>query len=232
MNDRSLRSAFSAGVVRISPVILGIVPFGLIAGAAASEAGFGPVKAVGMSMIVFAGASQLAALELIVKDARLVVIVLTALVINSRMIMYSASLAPHLRGVGAPGRLGLAYLLTDQAYAVSITEYAERPSGLSDRVAFYLGTATPLWVVWQICTLIGVVLGASVPPEWSLDYAVPLVFLSLLVFALRDVPTVLAALVSALAAVLGADLPHQLALPVAAVTGILTGVTCERLREA
>ncbi len=232
MGERSLRSAYAAGVIRISPVILGIVPFGLVAGVAASEAGFGPVKAVGMSMIVFAGASQLAALGLIVEDARLLVIVLTALVINTRMIMYSASLAPHLRGVSVPGRLGLAYVLTDQSYAVSITEYAEHPAGLSDRVAFYLGTATPLWVVWQICTLIGVVLGASVPTTWSLDFAVPLVFLSLLVLALRDLGTVVAAGASALVVVLGASLPYHLALPVASVIGILAGVIFERLRGA
>jgi 4-azaleucine resistance transporter AzlC len=232
MQERSLPAAFTAGVARISPVILGIIPFGLIAGVAASEAGFGPLKAAGMSTIVFAGASQLAALDLITQDARIAVIVLTALVINSRMIMYSASLAPHLRGVRTLGRLGLAYVLTDQSYAVCITEYTERPTGLRDRVAFYLGTAAPLWITWQTCTLIGVVLGTSVPPEWSLDYAVPLVFLSLLVLALRDLSTVTAALVSALVVVVGADLPYQLALPVAAVCGILAGVVSERLREA
>jgi len=116
-----------AGVRDVSPLLLGIVPFGLVAGIAAVNAGLGLAEAVGMSVIVFAGASQLAAIELIGSNAPLAVVVGTAVVINVRMVMYSASIAPHFADYGRRLRAGLAYVLTDQAYALSVAEFERNP---------------------------------------------------------------------------------------------------------
>src|SRR6056297_2477717 len=156
----SRREDFVAGMTATTPVMLGIVPFGLVAGAAAVGAGLSLLQAVALSVVVFAGASQLAMIELFGQDATLLVVVGTALIINSRLVMYSASLAPHFTEEDRRWRGIMAYIMTDQAFALSATRYAEGMEGVTRKRWYYLGTAAPLWVVWQICTVVGVVAGA------------------------------------------------------------------------
>lgn len=218
---------FRAGVRAATPILAGIAPFALVAGVAAVSAGLSVAHAVGLSVVVFAGASQLAAIELLGGDAALVVVVLTAVVINLRMLMYSASIAPHFQHYRRHWQALIAYLLTDQAYAVSIARYADRPS--TDRRAFYLGIALTLWVVWQAGTVVGAVLGAGVPDAWALEFAVPLVFLGLLVPALKTRPALAAGVVAAVVAVAGAGLPLNLGLLAGAVAGIVGGMTTQEV---
>jgi 4-azaleucine resistance transporter AzlC len=220
-------SDFGEGVRTVAPVLLGVVPFALVAGVAAASAGLSLLEAMGMSVIVFAGASQLAALDLLSQDAPLAVVVVTAAVINLRMMMYSASIAPHFRSVSARWKAVLAYLLTDQAYALSLTRYGEDDA--IDRKYFYLGTAATLWVVWQLGTLAGVLLGAGVPDSWGLEFAVPLVFLAVLVPALEDRASVAAGVVAAVVAIVGGGLPLNLGLLVAAAVGIVVGMVFEEV---
>lgn len=216
---------FRRGVRDVAPLLLGVAPFGLVAGIAAADAGLDLAQALGMSVFVFAGASQLAALDLVSRNAPLTVVVVTATVINLRMVMYSASIAPYLRDLSAKWKGGLAYLLTDQVYALSLASYRSNRS--SDRKAYYLGAAITLWTVWQLTTLAGVALGTGVPESWGLEFAVPLVFLALLVPAIEDGPTTIAALAGGAVAVAGAGLPLNLGLLVGATVGILGGLTAE-----
>lgn len=218
---------FREGVAAIAPILIGIVPFGLIYGVAAVEAGLDPIPAIAMSSIVFAGASQLAMVDLIGGDAALVVIVATALVINARMLMYSAGLTPHLRDLSFADRLLSGYLITDQAFAVSVVRFADPIEERASRRAFYLGSAIPLWVSWQISTVVGVVLGASIPEEWSLEFAIPMVFLALLVPTIKDKGTRMAAAVSGTVAVIAAPLAFNAGLITAAVAGIVAGLLVE-----
>jgi len=175
--------------------MLGIVPFGLVAGAAGVDAGLTPLQTVGLSVVVFAGASQLAAIDLLGRNAELLVVVLTGVVINLRMLMYSASIAPHFRPLRSWWKSLCAYVLTDQAYALSIARYADEELDPRERRNYYLTVAVSLWVVWQVCTVLGIVVGARVPDSWGLEFAVPLVFLSLLVPAVASPPAVVAAAV-------------------------------------
>jgi len=214
-----------AGVRDVSPLLLGIAPFGLVAGIAAVNAGLGLAEAVGMSVIVFAGASQLAAIELIGENAPLAVVIGTAVVINLRVVMYSASIAPHFADYGRKLRAGLAYLLTDQAYAISVAEFEENPG--RNRWRYYLGAGGALWVVWQIGTVVGVVVGAGVPDAWGLTFAVPLVFLALLVPAMKDRPTTAAAVAAGAVTVVAGGLPLNLGLLTGAVSGIAVGLLTE-----
>ncbi|PSP82402.1 branched-chain amino acid ABC transporter permease [Halobacteriales archaeon QS_1_68_17] len=223
----SVRGDYLAGARAVAPVLVGIVPFGLIAGATAVAAGIPPFQAVAMSVIVFAGASQLAAIDLIGRTAPVGVVVLTAVVVNLRLTMYSASIAPYFRGFRAPAKWISAYVLTDQAYALSLTEFRETAPDERSRLWFYLGAATPLWLVWQVATAVGAVLGASVPEGLSLGFAVPLTFLALLFPAIEDRPTAGAALVAGVVAVAGAPLPFNLGLVAAAIAGVAAGTLLE-----
>ncbi|MBV0901392.1 AzlC family ABC transporter permease [Haloarcula salina] len=218
-------SAFRRGARDAVPLLLGIVPFGLVAGIAAVNAGFGLTTAVGLSVVVFAGASQIAALELLGQDAPLTVVVATAVVINLRYLMYSASIAPYFREFTARWKAVLAYVLTDQAYAISVASYrSDRPV---DRKWYYLGAAVTLWAVWQVTTVAGALLGTGVPDAWGLEFAIPLVFLAILVPAIEDRASAVAAVVGGALAVLGAGLPLNLGLLVGSAVGITAGVVTE-----
>jgi predicted branched-subunit amino acid permease len=210
------------GAVEALPVLLGIAPFGLVVGVAAVEAGLTPLQTVATSVVIFAGASQLAAIDLLGRGAAPVVVVLTAVVINVRMVMYSASVAPRIRAFPARLRPLCSYLLTDQAYALTVAP-DETPS-----VYAYLGVAGSIWAVWQVATVAGLALGRGVPPSWGLTFAVPLVFLALLVPAVTDRPRLVAALVGGVVAVFGAGLPFNLGLVAGALAGVGAGLATER----
>lgn len=220
---------FLLGVRDVAPMMLGVAPFGMITGVSAAAVGVGPLEAVGMSALVFAGASQLAGLALLGQAASFWVIVLTTFMINLRMAMYSASLAPYLARLRPRTRLGLAYLMTDQAYAFSILRFRRQPEPSFPRRDYYLGVATPLWLLWLSTTAAGALLGAQVPEAWQLDFAIPLTFLALLAPAVRDRPSLVAALVGGSLALLGRDLPYNLGLVIAALLGIAAGVSAERV---
>jgi branched chain amino acid efflux pump len=222
-------AAFVAGARAIVPVLLALLPFGLAFGATATGSGFSPLEALGMSIIVAAGAAQLAAVQLISADASAAVVVLSVLVINLRFVLYSASLAPHF-GSLPPGWKGLlSYHLTDQAYAATITRFDEGQTSGPDRRWYFLGTGLAIWTTWQVATVTGVFLGAWISEGWSLDFVLPLVFIALAVPAVKDRTTGAAALASGVAAVFAAALPLNLGLIGAALVGVLGGLAMEAL---
>jgi 4-azaleucine resistance transporter AzlC len=216
---------FTAGVRAALPSLLGLVPFGLVAGIAAVNAGLSPLQAVGLSAVVFAGASQLAVVDLLSRDASLAVVVATAVVINLRMAMYSASIAPYFEAFRRRWELACSYLLTDVTYALSITEFADEPG--TDRLWYYLGVGGAIWAVWQLTTIAGVLLGTGIPERWGVGFAVPLVFLTLLVSDVSDRPRLVAALVGGSVALAGANWPLNLGLVGGALAGVAAGVVAD-----
>ena len=224
------RRDVTAGARAIAPVLIGVVPFSMITGVAAVGADIPPMHAIAMSLIMFAGASQLAAIDLIERTAPVTVVILTAIVINLRFVMYSASIAPYFRRAPPLLKWIGAYILTDQAYAVSVAEFRTSTPAETSRIWFYLGAAGALWITWQIGTVIGAVVGANVPAGLSLEFAVPLTFLGLLFSMLEDRPTELAALIAGVTSVLTSVLPFNLGLIVGASVGIVAAVLVERWR--
>ncbi|MCW2310053.1 AzlC family ABC transporter permease [Rhodobium gokarnense] len=224
---------FLAGIKAIAPLVPPMFAFGMISGVAAADAGVSFAAAMAMAVVIFAGAAQLAIAQLISQDALPVVIVATAFVINLRFAMYSASLAPHLKHLPAPKRAGLAYILSDQAYALSIIRMTSAEHGDEERGHLFLfACGLMVWLTWLPASIAGYVIGAGIPPSWGLGFAVPLSFMALLVPTLKDRPTVAAAAVGGTVAVIAGGLPYNLGLGLGALTGIATGYLMERLREA
>jgi len=208
-------------------MLIGIVPFGLVAGAAPVSEGLGGGVAAGLSLIVFAGASQLAAVELLADGGSTIAVAVVIWTINLRMLLYSASLAPVFSQLPLTARLGSAYLLTDQAYAVTITEYPEHTDDRRE-LSYYLGAALLLWSSWQVSTWVGVAVGATVPDSVPLAFAVPLVFLVLLIPVVTDRPSVAAALAGGAAAVLAVQFgAEKLSVLIGGAVGIATGVAAD-----
>jgi predicted branched-subunit amino acid permease len=214
-------------------MLVGVVPFGLVAGASPVTEDLGAEAAIGFSTIVFAGASQLAAIDVLGDGGSALVAALAAWTINLRMVLYSASLAPHLAHEALRTRIGVAYLLTDQAYAVSINEItSEQGQEPARRVPFYLGAALTLWGSWQLSTIAGTLIGSSVPDDVPLEFAVPLVFLVLLIPAVNSGPAAVAAAVGGFGAVVAAELgAGSLSLTVGAVAGIVAGAVVDHRRS-
>ncbi len=225
------RGPLLAGMRDIAPILVGVLPFAAIVGATAFETGLSRLEGVAMSMVVFAGAAQLATIDLLGRAAALPVVVATALVINARFLMYSASMAPHLVGLGRGRTAVVGYLLTDQAYAFSILRFTSERLPIRHRFAYYLGLALPMWLTWQAGTMAGVVFGAAVPPELSLEFAIPLVFTALLVPAIRAGSELVAAGVGGLLAIAAAGMPYHLGVLVAALAGVGAGAGMARSRS-
>jgi predicted branched-subunit amino acid permease len=223
----SARSDAVDGVRDISPFLLGVVPFGLVYGVTAADQGLPPTVVAAMSAVVFAGAAQLAAVDLVARGAPAVVVVTTILVVNLRYPMYAASIGPHFRAFSSRWRALCAYLMTDQAYAVALTEYREREPSPERRLWYYLGAAGTLWVAWQLSTVTGILVGARVPPGLSLEFAIPLTFLALLVPNVTDRPSALAAIVGGVGTVLGTNLPYDVSLVVAALLGVVAATVLD-----
>jgi predicted branched-subunit amino acid permease len=208
-------------------MLLGVVPFGLVAGAAPVADGLGGWVAVGLSTVVFAGASQLAAADVLADGGSAVVAVLAAWTINLRMVLYSASLAPYLGHEPTGRRLGAAYLLNDQAYALSVTRWAGGGAPEA-RLPYYLGAGALLWGAWQAATVIGVLVGGAVPESIPLDFAVPLVFLVLVVPLLETPPAVVAAMAGGTTAVAAAEMgAGPLSIIIGAAFGVAAGTVVD-----
>ena len=211
-----------AGMRAVFPALPANVPFGLVAGVVAVDVGFSSLEGVLLSGLWFAGAAQLAALELLGNNAPLVVVIVTALVVNARYVMYSAAIAPHFDEFSRPMRWLASFFLLDVTFALAVTEFES--DSTSDDLPFYLGAAIPLWGVWTAATLAGVLLGAQIPAAWGIDFAIPLVFLALLAPSIEGRASVVAAAVGGVGATLGAGIPLNLGLIVAALCGVVAGV--------
>jgi 4-azaleucine resistance transporter AzlC len=232
------RSEFWAGVRDISPLLTSDLPFGMLYGVIALNA-LPPTAAMAMSSIVFAGSAQMVGAQLFASATPGLIIILTTLVVNLRHLLYGASLAPHLKHLPARWKWLLAYLLTDEAYAVAITRYtrpevADRGAAGTNAHWYTLGTGLTLWVSWQISTAAGIllILHVEIPAAWGLDFTLPLTFIALVVPALKDKAGWMAALSAGVMASVLAALPLKLGLIAAALIGIIVGVAAERLLSA
>jgi 4-azaleucine resistance transporter AzlC len=222
----SAAEGFWAGVRAEIPLLIGVFPFGMIYGALALNAGLSKAAAQMMSSIVFAGSAQFITTQLVRGATPGLVIVLTIAVVNLRHMLYSASLAPYLAALPTRWKMVLSYLLTDEAYAPTILNY-EKEGMTAHAHWFLLGAGLLLWITWQISTALGIFLGAAIPESWSLDFALPLTFIAMVVPVLRNRPAIAAALVAGLVALVAFSLPYKLGLILAALVGITVGTILE-----
>jgi 4-azaleucine resistance transporter AzlC len=223
----SPRSQFFAGVLDLIPILLGVIPFGLIYGIAAINTGLPPLQAMLMSSIVFSGSAQFAAVQIIGRGAAVPVVILTIWVVNLRHVMYSATIAPHLKPLSTRWKTFLAYLLTDEAFAMTITRFTEKPK-MPHKGWYLFGAGFILWITWQIATAVGIFAGSQVPATWSLDFTIALTFLALSVPSIRDRSTAVAAITGGILAVVLRGMPFQLGLVTAAILGIAAGYGVEK----
>ena len=202
-------------------MIVGAIPFGVIFGALAINAGLSVAATLGMSLIVFAGSSQFVAAGLVAQGAGILVIIVTTFVVNLRHALYSASLGSYLSKLPHRWLMPLGFWLTDETYAVVVQRYA-RNDDSPHKHWYHLGSSVAMYSNWQLCTIIGIVAGTQLEgmADWGLEFAMVVTFIGIVVPLLKNVPMVLCAVVAGAVSYLLRDWPNQIGLMLGALAGI------------
>lgn len=232
MQPSSSRPAYWQGFRDGLPFLFVITPFGLLFGVVGTEAGLNIFETLTFSVVVIAGAAQFTALQLMSEQAPTLIVLASALAVNLRMAMYSASLTPHIGAAPLWQRAMIAYFTVDQSYACSIVAYENNPGwDLRQKVGYFMGTVTPICPMWYVSTLIGAMIGAAIPPELALDFAIPITFIAIIAPGLRTRAHQAAALAAVILSLLFSFMPYNLGVLVAGLGAMITGAQVELWME-
>lgn len=224
------KAYWSAGLKAGAPTLFGIAAWGLVVGVAMIKSGLTLNQALGMTLLVFAGSAQLAALPLIIADAPVWVVFATALVVNLRFVIFSALLAPHFAHLPWHQRLLLGYTAGDITVALFLQRFPSEEPAVG-KVSYLKGLLYPNWLSWQVGSIAGIFLGSAVPPAWGLGFAGSLAILCILIPMVMTHATLAGVLVATATAVLAYDLPFKLGLLVAVVLGMVTSMLVQAFKE-
>ncbi|HEX7588114.1 MAG TPA: AzlC family ABC transporter permease [Anaerolineae bacterium] len=230
MSSSNVSREFFAGIRDMAPLVLGAVPFGILFGVLALTAGLSYWATQSMSIFVFAGSSQFIATGMIALGTAFPLIVLTTFIVNLRHALYGASVAEYIRELPKRWKLLLAFGMTDESFAVTITRYRDPARGdAAFKHWYFLGANLAMFVTWQISTALGYFAGQALgdPLALGLDFAFPVVLIAILIPQLRERTEVVTALVAGSVAVFAAGLPSRLGLLLAMGVGILCGAGLE-----
>jgi predicted branched-subunit amino acid permease len=214
----------------VAPALIATGAWGLVTGVAMIQSGLTTVQALAMTLLVYAGSAQLAALPLLAASAPLSVILLTALVVNLRFVIFSAALQPYFAHFPVMRRALLGYFATDVGFAMFLSRYgdaAPADRGSEEQLWFFLGMASGIWFAWQSMSVLGIALAAQVPATWGLDFAAILGLIAMTVPMIAGRPAIVGAVTAGVVAVLAAGLPLKLGLVVAVVCGIAAAMGAE-----
>lgn len=229
---RTVSSAFWKGFADGAPFILVVAPFAMLFGVLSTEAGLNVLETLAFSAVVFAGAAQFTALQLMQEDAPTIVILASALAVNLRVAMYSASLTPWIGAAPFWQRAVAAYFTVDQSFACSVAQFEKEPDmTVPQRMGYFSGVLVPIVPTWYVSTIVGALVGTKVPESWALDFALPIAFLAMVAPMLRTGPHVFAALVAIAVSLLAAGIPYSLGLIIAGAAGMMAGAQAELFLE-
>ena len=221
---------FLKGITDVSPLMIPVVPFGLIFGILSIDIGFSPLATMGMSLIIFGGASQIILLQLFSGGASSLVIISSVGAVNSRHLLYGAVVSEHVSDLKLIWKIIISYFLIDQAFAVS-NEYFKKYKE-KNKYFHLIGGGFTCWVVWQTTTFLGIILGAAIPEKLGLSFAIPLTFLAILVNDFRKFINVIVIIVSGLVATFGFNyIPYKAYVIVAAITGLFVAMILTKMTK-
>lgn len=222
------RSLFWEGFRAGLPFLVVVAPFGLLFGVVATEAGLNIVETMAMTVLVIAGSAQFTAIALMEENAPTLIVILTAVAVNLRMALYSASMAPHLGKAPVWQRMFVAYMLVDQSYAVSAAKYEANPGlTLTQKFSYFTGVIILMIPSWYGATFVGAVAGEAIPSDYALDFAVPITFIAIFAPLLRSLPHLVAAVVSVVLTLALLWVPYSLGLIIAAMIAMPAGAATE-----
>ncbi|HVU15252.1 MAG TPA: AzlC family ABC transporter permease [Phototrophicaceae bacterium] len=223
------RAEFLAGARATIPLVIGALPFGIIFGAAAITTGLSPLATIAMSIFVFAGSAEFIGVGLVKAGVSVPIIILTTFVVNLRHALYSATLAPYVKKLPQRWLLPLGYMLTDEAFVVASTHYADSTSDPTYKHWYFLGSELILFVCWQIFTWVGIFAGTHFQDatRLGLDFALSVTFIGMLIPLMKSRPVLASVIVASVVAVIANPLPNKIGLMIAALSGVAAGVIAE-----
>lgn len=225
------KSAFVRGALSTLPFVIVLAPFATLFGVVATEAGLNVAQTLGFSVLVIAGAAQFTAVQLMVEDAPVWIVLAAALAVNLRMAMYSAAIQPHLGELPLWKRAIAAYTLVDQNFATGSTEFEAKPDlPIDDKFLFIIGAVLPLFPLWIGFTWVGAVAGNMIPEWLALDFALPILFLAIVAPMLKTLAHLGAAITSIIVALLLGFLPSGTGVLIAGICAMIVGAEIERRR--
>ncbi|MCH2494638.1 MAG: AzlC family ABC transporter permease [Dehalococcoidia bacterium] len=223
-------SEFKNGCLQEIPLQLGVFPFGIAYGILGIEVGLTNIQTYLLSIIIFAGVSQIVFAQLFSTFTPSFIIVGTIGIVNLRHILYGVSLSSYLKKLSLKWRVILSYLITDEAFAISYKRFSEEKK--TKYMHFHLlGSGITLWISWQISTLIGIFIGPSIPISLNLEYVIPLSFIAIVVVSINTKIKLIVFIMSALFSILLRDLPWNLWIITSALISIIIGVLISNFRK-
>lgn len=231
MPSTTSKSYYRQGVVDGAPFILVAVPFAVLFGVVATEAGLSVAQTLAFSFVVIAGASQFTAVQLMTDNAPVIIVLAASLAVNLRMAMYSASLQPYLGAAPLWQRAVVGYLNLDQSYIVGVAKYEAEPEmSVAHRFAYFIGAVTVIVPCWYFFTWVGAVAGNAIPEGIALDFAMPILFIAMVAPMLKSLAHVAAAITSVIVALLLSFLPSGTGVLFAGLAAMAVGAEVERRR--
>ena len=222
---RADRRDIAAGARTMVPWLAGIVPLGLVIGVSAAQADVPTLAGWLTGPLIYAGSAQVATIGMLDAGAALVIVVASALIINIRLIFYSATMARYWRGTPWWWQLAAAYLIVDPSVAVGLDGYQRLGRGRGH--AHYLGGAVLLWVSWLAAIAAGAMVGAGLPTWLHLEFVIPLYLVGQAIAKLAHPAQRRAILAAATVALLALSAPLQLGIAMAIAAGVTAGLTAE-----
>ena len=225
------RPLFREGASDAMPMAIGIAAWGLVAGVAMAKSGMGVALAIFMSVIVYAGSGQIAALPLIAGAAPMWVVWATTLCVCLRFMAFSFHYRPYFAHLPRKRRIVLSYLMGDTNFALFIHRFPEHVPG-QNHEDYFLGSAVVTFGIWQISIISGIVAGSGIPSSWGLGFAGTMALLALTCTQLRSPSTWVASVVAACAAVAAYALPLKLNILVAIAAAVAVGALADQAQKA
>jgi 4-azaleucine resistance transporter AzlC len=210
---------FKQGFIDVIPLTIPVIPFGIIYGVTATEIGLSPIITFVMSFVIFAGSSQIAFSQLFIAGASPLVMITSVAVINSRHLLYGAVLSQYLNKLNHYWRVLLSYLMTDQAFSVSLSHFKKNKKNYNSHFHM-LGSGFTLWFLWQTSTLLGIILGNIVPEQLCLEFTIPLTFLSLIISELRKLDHLIVITISGLTSLVSYNFPYKIYIIISALLSL------------
>lgn len=235
MNTQYLWHAAKTGMRHYSPSAVGLLPWAMATGMAMHGAGLSFIESMGMSIIVYGATAQLGTLPLLISGASYWMIFCTALILNLRFLIFSATLAPVFNGTRHRVRWLAGYLMSDGVIAAFSARLLAEPEK-DKRLGLYFGPSLLNWVIWQLFTMIGILAGASLPGHWPIGFLATISLLTLATPMVKSMPMVSAVITTTIALIQLHSLPFRLGFLIAIIAGMLSGYVVEqytqRLRHA
>lgn len=230
MNKENFLDAAREGMRNYVTPSIGLLPWATATGMALHGSGLSFIESMGMNFIVFGGTAQLGTLPLIISGASYWLIFCTALILNLRFVIFSATLAPAFDGVNKKARWLAGHLLSDGVTAV-FSEKIITEKDPARRMGTYFGPSILNWFIWQLFTVIGFIAGSSFPSSWPIGFLATIALISLAIPMIKNTRMIITAITTAISVIILHDLPLRLGFLLAILLGMLSGLCAEKIFE-